>query len=145
MKNNKNVILKYKLPLLIIAAGIIVMVIASFTEKFNKKEGENTFSANNSYSDNAENLPGYDFEEYADYEEKRLEGLLSKIEGAGKIKAAVYVSSTPAGDDEGLVFPEIKGVLVYAEGAAKNTVKEKIIKAVSSLYGIPLCSVNVVC
>jgi hypothetical protein len=63
MKNNKNVILKYKLPLLIIAAGIIVMVIASFTEKFNKKEGENTLSANNSYSDNAENLPGYDFEE----------------------------------------------------------------------------------
>ena len=41
-------------------------------------------------------------------------------------------------------YPEIKGILISAEGADKNTVKETVIEAVSSLYGIPVHKISVV-
>ena len=41
-------------------------------------------------------------------------------------------------------YPEIKGILISAEGADSNAVKETIINAVSALYGIPVHKVSVV-
>lgn len=41
-------------------------------------------------------------------------------------------------------YPEIKGVMISAEGADSNAVKETIINAVSALYGIPVHKVSVV-
>lgn len=41
-------------------------------------------------------------------------------------------------------YPEIKGVIISAEGAGSNTVKETIIDAVSRLYDIPVHKISVV-
>ena len=143
MKLGKNVIGKYKLPLIIIAAGVGAMLLGSALEK---KETKTEGAVSKKYQDQGttSEIVRNEFESYADYEERRIEAMLSEIEGAGEIKAAVYVSATPSGDNSGLVFPEIKGVLIYSSGASKNSVKEKIVRAVSSLYGISLSAVNVV-
>lgn len=42
-----------------------------------------------------------------------------------------------------LQYPEIKGVLISAEGADNNIVKESIIEAVSRLYDIPVHKISV--
>lgn len=41
-------------------------------------------------------------------------------------------------------YPEIKGVLISAEGADSNVVREMIIDAVSSLYDLPIHKISVV-
>lgn len=53
-------------------------------------------------------------------------------------------NTTVSGSGEAYVsFPEIKGVLIFADGAERAGVREKIINAVAALYGIPVHCISV--
>lgn len=53
-------------------------------------------------------------------------------------------NTTVSGSCEAYVsFPEIKGVLIFADGAERAGVREKIINAVAALYGIPVHCISV--
>ncbi len=98
-------------------------------------------------------------------DEKRLSKLLSTVSGAGKVQ--VYI--TYKNDGEKVVaydsdeeerkvvntgknnepyilttkYPEIKGVLVVAEGAGNENVKNRLIRCVKSITDIPLGNICV--
>lgn len=184
-------IYRYKWPAVLLCVGFLFMAGASVYENVSE-HGDKSGAASPLFSQdggNSGNKSGNaedgDFAAYARYEEQRLAELLSKIEGVGTVKVAVYVTSTPVSvpltdkdsetsrmeenDGEGgsrvtesnadksdtvynaagnvaeayVSFPEIKGVLIFAEGASRASVKESIIKAVAALYGIPVHSISV--
>ncbi len=142
----KSMVIKYRLPVLIIGAGIILMIACTFLDREQENASAGNTFLNQSSSANVntrEETLKNDFEAYADYEERRLEGIWSEIEDVGRLRVAVYVNATPSGDSKGMLFPEIKGVLVFAEGAQRASVKEKIVKSVAALYGLPLSMISV--
>ena len=79
--------------------------------------------------------------------ESRLEEILSKINGVGKVKVMIYYeNSLNNSEDSSISFNssyfsssnnyEIKGVLVVAEGADNMEVKVQILRAVETLLSI---------
>jgi len=140
----KKIITEYRLPVILISVGIVLMVIASVLSA--RSDGGNDAPRDKTEKGTSQGTVSTvknDFELYADYEERRLSSILSQIEGAGKVQAVVYVGATPSDDGSGLLFPEIKGVLIYAEGAARASIKEKIIRAVAVLYSLSVSDISV--
>ncbi len=138
----KKLSARYRVPLIAVMLGIALMLVCTVLESRteSKTQGKNDTGNN---SDNITLSIQNEFERYASYEERRLERILSEIEGVGEVSAAVYVGGTPEGDSKGMVFPEIKGVLIYAEGGNRASVKEKIMRAVAALYDLPLSKISV--
>lgn len=182
---------RYKWPAALLLIGFLLMVGASVYENASESNGKSGAASpilsqggTGSGNKTGGNEDG-DFAAYARYEEQRLAEILSKIEGVGTVKVAVYVTSTPVSvpitdkesntarteenDGEGgsrvtesssdksdtvfnasgnmaeayVSFPEIKGVLIFAEGASGASVRESIIKAVAALYGLPVHCISV--
>ncbi len=122
----------------------------------------------NSSSEKESNIEGNEIKAgdtyYKDTLEKQLEGIVSKIEGVGKVTVMITVDSTYSfeyvtdksekesetviiGNKEALISrianPKISGVLVVCEGGDSVKIKEKVIGAVSTVLDIPYNKVYV--
>lgn len=168
---------------IILILGVIIIIVASSFFKEEKKEGKGAdvvqaiSLSSNKATDELQDL------------EKRLEQILSEIEGAGSVKVMVTGDSdgevvhayneneesklqeeqNDAGSrsqsnekrmERELVFmdggtggrvpvvtqryrPEVKGVVVVADGAGSSTVRQNILNAVEALLDIPTHRIQV--
>ena len=73
--------------------------------------------------------------------EDRLEGLLSNIKGAGKVKVMIVLKSGT--ELSSTTLPEIASCIVVAEGADDLNVKLNILKAVESAIRVPTTNIEV--
>lgn len=142
-----------KKPLLIIAAGVILMLLVLFSGN-----GE----------DKVQTPENTDVDiSYAEAIEIRLEDIISSINGAGKTKVMVtldsseeniyatdinddkseYVVIKTSSDEGGLLLkiiqPEIRGVAVVCEGGDLFSVKSEIINTICSVLDINSSAVSV--
>ena len=126
----------------------------------------------NLFSKKTENADATDeVSEYVNYTERKLENLLNKIEGAGKVSVAISVESgmetvlamtttvketsngretvsTPVLVNGKTVvlkemYPTISGVLIVAEGAANLTVYTKLQQATLSLLNVKASQIEI--
>ncbi|NLL67206.1 MAG: hypothetical protein GX236_05845 [Clostridiaceae bacterium] len=160
----------------IVILGVIIILAGSYLA--NSSDTEDTMneasglsSSNNQLPQTSQSIEGQDV--VADIE-RRLEELLSKVEGAGQVSVMVYADTgseqVPAyndqqdtrnderadgksseisetrqlalsGSDEPVILkviiPQIKGVVVVAEGADDILIKAQLNNAVCTLLGIP--------
>ncbi|WP_425448600.1 stage III sporulation protein AG [Dethiothermospora halolimnae] len=173
-KNNSKKLLTNLTVLLII--GIILLLMASILGNKDNKSKDNTIKTNNKKV-KSELL----IDDYASNIEKKLQNIVSKIQGVGEISVMVTLEDTaeriPAVDvtesnektnekdsqggtremirndrtknvvttnssnGEGLIVikevkPQVKGVIVVAEGAEDIKIKEKIYRAVKTVLSI---------
>lgn len=107
---------------------------------------------------------GFDAKEQPDTKrdmEQNLENVLSSVENAGKVKVFVYLSDNGVknfqkdirknndtveektvlnGNDPAVVkysFPSVKGIIITAEGAADETVRQNLKDAAETALGVP--------
>ena len=73
--------------------------------------------------------------------ETRLEGLLSQIKGAGKVKVMIVLKSGTELSSNTL--PDISSCIVVAEGAEDYGVKLNILRAVESAINLPTTNIEV--
>ncbi|MGI6122560.1 MAG: hypothetical protein ACOYIG_00040 [Acetivibrionales bacterium] len=162
--------------IVIVILGVIIILAGSYLA--NSSDTEDTMneasglsSSNNQLPQTSQSIEGQDV--VADIE-RRLEELLSKVEGAGQVSVMVYADTgseqVPAyndqqdtrnderadgksseisetrqlalsGSDEPVILkviiPQIKGVVVVAEGADDILIKAQLNNAVCTLLGIP--------
>lgn len=93
-------------------------------------------------------------EERSAYEaelEKRLTEILSEVEGIGELRVMVTLDSserTEYGKNEdmllGVKMPQVRGVIVVCDGGGNVIVQEKVIRAVSGVFGISSTRVSVI-
>ena len=147
--------LNKKLQILLIAFVLLVIVVIYLTYSENRSQSQNNSSIV------SKNLST---EEYVSSLEKKLEDVLSNIDGAGRVSVAITVSSGFAFeyayeetnkeslsgnssttslilvDNEPVVvsevFPKIAGVLVIAEGGGKIGVKLGILESIQTLLEV---------
>lgn len=91
--------------------------------------------------------------ELAEYEaglEKRLADILSGIDGIGKIRVMVTLDTaekTEYGRNsdmiESVTAPTVRGVIVICDGGDSIVIKEKVINAVTGVFGISSTRVSV--
>ena len=91
--------------------------------------------------------------DFAGYEaalEKRLEDILSKIEGIGEVDVMVTLDTaceTEYGRNADMISsvtaPKVRGVAVVCGGGDSITVKEKVINAVAGVLGIGVSHISV--
>lgn len=145
-------------PKILISVGLIIMVILVFADLSGDKDNKNVSDADADFQI---------ADTYIDCMEKRLSEVLISIEGVGKAKILVNVSSTEeyvyaeefkqgqssteneiviidsGSKKEALItkvkLPEISGILIVCEGGDDPKVCEKVYKAVSTALKIP-CS-----
>ncbi len=89
--------------------------------------------------------------EYAGSLERRLEKILSEIDGAGEIHVMITmdtsgeeVYSAKKSNISASIMPKVRGVIVICEGAGNIIVKQKVSEAVSRVFGIGLTRVSVI-
>ncbi|MBQ7485081.1 MAG: stage III sporulation protein AG [Oscillospiraceae bacterium] len=145
----KKILGKYKFPLLILLAGVLLMVIPSLGKKSSGEITAATVSAD------------YSLEEI----ERRMEEVLSQIDGVGKMRLLLTVSGASqlclaqdvdSGSDRdrretvtvnrgsgyqevvvtGEVYPTYQGAVIVCQGAGSNAVRLALIEAVSALTGL---------
>lgn len=83
--------------------------------------------------------------------EKRLTEILSEVEGIGSIRVMVTLDTserTEYGKNEdmllGVKMPQVRGVIVVCDGGGNVIVQEKVIRAVSGVFGISSTRVSVI-
>jgi len=171
---------------ILIIIGIIIIIAGS---TFFANDSKNSIQTPAASEDNTESeVVSKEVEEFEDLE-KKMEDILSKIKGAGKVEVAITYSygkelvpaydskqtsnNTTEKDSEGgtressesstensiayeevqggtkkaIILkekqPEVKGVVVVAEGASDISVKESICAAVQALVDIPIHKIQV--
>lgn len=145
------------------AAGIIGLLMILFSGG-NKNEETAIVTEENT---------AYGWEGYCRSTEERLEAILSAIDGAGKVKVMISVSSTEEyvyaqsgsidsdreefdfvtvkkdKNEEALVrkinAPSITGVVAVCEGGDSDRVREEIYRTITAALGIPSNRVYVAC
>ncbi|MGN0586263.1 MAG: stage III sporulation protein AG [Oscillospiraceae bacterium] len=142
-------------PKLLIGAGIAVMVLIMLSGMQDKEETPSTSEVN------ADFLTADTFTRQT---EEKLEEILAEIDGVGKARVLVNVSSTEeyiyaeeikqsadrtensyvlmgSGDKQALVKkvenPPVSGIIIVCEGGDDPKICEKIYKAVSTVLNIP--------
>ncbi len=126
-KLSLNGLLKNK-NILIILTGILLLVIALPT----------TGSKKNSDAEVSDGFYSYSADDFSDYElfmERRLSETLSGVKGVGKTKVMITYK-----DEE---TKEVTGVVVIAEGGGNAEVQNNIIKAVQTLFDVPVHKIQV--
>lgn len=96
----------------------------------------------------------FSYESQAEYEallEKRLVEILSHIEGIGSLNVMVTLESSEKNEylksTDSPVFtetPKIRGVIVVCDGGNNIIVQEKVISAVSGVFGISSTRISVI-
>lgn len=79
-----------------------------------------------------------DTEYYEKNLETRLSNTLNKVNGVGKVKVMVTLKNESKKDEL-----EVEGVVVIAEGADENKIKNEIYETVQALFGVPLHKIKV--
>lgn len=100
-----------------------------------------------SRTDTAENA---DFTRYELELEKRLCSILSEIEGVGNVRVMVTLDmseQTEYGKNADMLIsvtaPKVRGVIVVCDGGDSVTVKEKVVNAVSGVFGVNTLRISV--
>ncbi|MCM1334579.1 MAG: hypothetical protein NC084_05255 [Bacteroides sp.] len=95
--------------------------------------------------------PAEDRSAYEAELEKRLTDILSEVEGIGELSVMVTLDTserTEYGKNEdmllGVKMPEVRGVIVVCDGGGNVVVREKVIRAVSGVFGISSTRVSVI-
>lgn len=126
-KLSLNSLLKNK-NILIILTGILLLVIALPT----------TGSKKNSDAEVSDGFYSYSADDFSDYElfmERRLSDTLSGVKGVGKTKVMITYKAEET--------KEVTGVVVIAEGGENAEVQNNIIKAVQTLFDVPVHKIQV--
>ena len=97
---------------------------------------------------------GYSRAELSEYEarlEKRLSDILSEIKGIGKTEVMITLDGaeqTEYGKSKDMLIsvkaPQVRGVIVVCEGGDNIAVREKVINAVSGVFGISTTRISVI-
>lgn len=97
---------------------------------------------------------GYSRTELAEYEarlEKRLSDILSEIKGIGKTEVMITLDGaeqTEYGKSKDMLIsvtaPRVRGVIVVCDGGDNIAVREKVINAVSGVFGISTTRISVI-
>lgn len=143
--------------LIVALCGLLLAVIAIPVDSGKKKEPQEQAVE--------ETVPRQDGDRYEEQMEKKLEELLSKVEGVGQVRVMLTFEGSGErkvekdkqvgtdGTQEETVYeesgsanrtpyvtsesnPQVEGVLVIAEGGDKSRVKEEIIGAAQALFDI---------
>ncbi len=126
---------------LIFAAGLILILLIAFSGLFTRSGSKETEQVRSS----AEELSAYE-----SMLEQRLTDILSQIEGVGSVKVMVTLDDT--GETEygknadmllSVTAPRVRGVIVVCDGGDSITVKEKVVGAVSGVFGINTLHISV--
>lgn len=125
---------------IILAAGAALMLIIAF----------GGFFGGSTKTEEA----GYSRAELAEYEarlEKRLSDILSEIKGIGKTEVMITLDGaeqTEYGKSKDMLLsvtaPRVRGVIVVCDGGDNIAVKEKVINAVSGVFGISTTRISVI-
>ncbi len=82
--------------------------------------------------------------------EQRLTAILGQIEGVGNVRVMVTLDTsaqTEYGKNADMLLsvtaPEVRGVIVVCDGGDSITVKEKVVNAVSGVFGINTLHISV--
>lgn len=146
--------------------GILLLIIAIPTGDKKEKESQIIESSQEKENVNLKN------EEYSDLCEKRLEEMLKKMDGVGKVKVMVTVkndgnkiidknsdvsneerkSETVLYDEDDNTkpyvtsneYPQIEGVLVVAQGGGNPSVNAQISDAIFALFDVELHKIKIV-
>ena len=126
---------------LIFAAGLILILVIAFS---------GVFSGSRSKTAVTQRTAAEEFSEYESGLEKRLTEILSEIEGVGSVKVMVTLDTTEQteyGKNADMLIsvtaPKVRGVIVVCDGGDSITVKEKVIDAVSGVFGINTLHISV--
>ena len=110
----------------------IVLVLIFFSSTGNKKS---TRSSINTYKEEQTTVTSY-----IDNIETKLEEILSKVQGASNVSVMVTLDMANAVVKDNILetssFPDVKGVLIVANGVENTMVKMNILKAVQSVIDI---------
>ena len=116
---------KYRIPLLVFLLGVALALVPGKTKK---TDAQQTTAAS---ADTAFDLSAT---------QKQLEALLSAIDGAGRVRLMLTLSS---GEQiiyqtavQSTVYPTYQGALVVCDGAERASVRLAVTQAVSSLTGL---------
>ena len=146
---------KLLLPVAVCVVAVLFLVLGNLPKKTSESESEEQFSA----------------EEYIEKTERRLEELLSKIDGVGKCEVMITVSSSErsvylsdaekkgdnsstshikiktGGNEQPVVevryMPSVAGVAVVCEGAGSVSVRSEVAEIVSGVLGVDRTIVSV--
>ncbi len=140
LKDVGEIIKSDKSVKIILAAGAALMLIIAF----------GGFFGGSTKTEEA----GYSRAELAEYEarlEKRLSDILSEIKGIGKTEVMITLDGaeqTEYGKSKDMLIsvkaPQVRGVIVVCEGGDNIAVKEKVINAVSGVFGISTTRISVI-
>ncbi|MGN0619874.1 MAG: hypothetical protein ACI4J7_12710 [Ruminiclostridium sp.] len=140
LKDVGEIIKSDKSVKIILAAGAALMLIIAFGGFFG--------------GSNKTEEAGYSRAELAEYEarlEKRLSDILSEIKGIGKTEVMITLDGaeqTEYGKSKDMLIsvkaPQVRGVIVVCEGGDNIAVKEKVINAVSGVFGISTTRISVI-
>lgn len=153
--------INWKLPkknqlVIMLLIGILLVVIAMPTEKKEENTGQPV------------EMEQHSADSYEKMTEKRLEQILGKVEGVGKVKVMVtfkttsekivekdreenaettIYNSTSGGEQTPYVskeiHPQIEGVVVIAEGGANAVIVKNITEAVQALFDVDTHKIKV--
>ena len=77
---------------------------------------------------------------YVDNMEAKLEQILSQVQGASNVSVMLTLDMTNSSVQDNIIktekFPEIKGIIIVANGVDKTAVKMNILKAVQTVIDI---------
>ena len=164
-KFNKLLFDKKSLPIIIgfFFLGFILIVFSGDVFENNEKEvniNTNTKKEDISVNNNHLNIQNDKI--------LRLEEILSKIKGVGRVDVEIVFKATPEkiplkitdaqGNETAITentnsktapfitkenYPEIDGILIVCEGGGNDNIKKEIIDAVSNVYNVPVHKVKV--
>ena len=126
----------------VLFAGALLILFIAFGGLFGSKTEKN--------SDISEETSAVDFTGYEQALEERLEKILSEIEGVGAVDVMVTLDTSEQneyGKNAGMLLsvtaPRVRGVIVVCDGGDSITVKEKVMNAVSGVFGINSLHISV--
>ncbi|MCL1823156.1 MAG: hypothetical protein FWG44_03040 [Oscillospiraceae bacterium] len=130
---------------MIVAVGFAVIFIILLSDLFSfgserNASGRTPAPDGKSAPDSGQSIP-FDFNvsEYSKQLEEQLCGLISQIQGVGKIKVMVTLESFEAPP----VMPKVRGVAVVCDGGGDVFIKQKVVETVSKVLGISTARVCV--
>lgn len=131
---------------LIVGAGAAILLLIALGSLFGQF-GSSGKTDNASVSGKADREM---LEEYEHTLEQRLSDILSDIDGVGEAKVMVTLDTsghTEFGKNADMLIsvtaPEVRGVIVVCDGGDSVAVKEKVIDAVSGVFGINTLRISV--
>ena len=127
LKNIKHI----EIYITIIFVIILILIFFSSTSTNNKP---------NSYNKTTPTIQDNSVTTYVSNIETKLEDILSQVQGAGKVNVMLTLdmNSTTIKDNEIQMntFPQVKGIIIVADGVENTSVKMNILKAVQAVIDI---------